>query len=200
LPFEDEFDLDFDLTFDFALTWPLPSVLRTCEGHVPPAATRMSPCRRCARSAFRETRILRYGFFFECVRWQIVTFFGVVVVVLTVVVVERVVVVGVVVVLVVVGAVVVEVDADVVVDADVLLDEVVLDEVELVVDDDVVLDVEVVCRTAAGLLPATTAAVKPPVASRAHTTSAVPNLRMRVNPPFPRSYNCPAAGAGRPFE
>jgi flavin-binding protein dodecin len=176
--FESDFDFAFD--FDFALiflTCPLPSVLRTWLGHAAPDATRMSPCRRCARKAFLDTRIFRYGCFFEPVRWQIVTFFGVGG--------------GVVTVVVVVGVVVVVVDVEVLVDVDVDVDvevDVVVEPVVVVVDP-VVVVVDVDCRSAAGLLPATTAAVKPPIARSAHATSADPNLRMRVNPPFPRSTN-----------
>ena len=109
-----------------------------------------------------ETRILWYGFFFEPVRWQIVTFFD-----------------GTVTVVVVVGVVVVVVDVDVLV---------VLDVEPVVVDVLVVLDVDpvvvVVCRIDAGLLPATTtAAVNPASASRTHATTADLNFRMG-KPPF----------------
>jgi hypothetical protein len=47
-------------------------VLTDVVGHGPI----VSPWRRCAGSALRETVIVTDGFFFECVRWQIVTFFG----------------------------------------------------------------------------------------------------------------------------
>jgi hypothetical protein len=115
-------------------------------------------------SALIETRIFRYGFFFELVRWQIVTFFD-----------------GTVVVVVVVGVVVVvvDVDVDVVVEVDELVDVLVVldvDPVVLVVD----------CRIDAGLLPATTtAAVNPANASMTHATTADLSFRMG-KPPFPR--------------
>ena len=82
---------------------------------------------------------------------------------------------GTVVVVVVVGMVVV-----VVVDVDVLVVVGVVVEVLVVVDPVVVVDV--VCRIDAGLLPATTAAAKPPRASVRHAASAVPNLRMGKTP------------------
>jgi len=111
-----------------------------------------------------ETRILWYGFFFEPVRWQIVTFFD-----------------GTVTVVVVVGVVVVvvdvDVDVDVVVEVDELVDVLVVLDVEFVVED-------VDCRIDAGLLPATTtAAVNPANASMMHATTADLSFRMG-KPPF----------------
>ena len=110
-----------------------------------------------------ETRIFRYGFFFEPVRWQIVTFFD-----------------GTVTVVVVVGVVVVVVDVDVVVEVDEVVDVlVVLD----VVDDVVLVDVD--CRIDAGLFPATTtAAVNPANASMTHATTADLSFRMGKPPLF----------------
>ena len=83
---------------------------------------------------------------------------------------------GTVVVVVVVGVVVVVVDVEVLVDVDVDV------EVEVLVVVDPVVVVDVVCRIGAGLLPATTAAAKPPRASVRHAASAVPNLRMGKTP------------------
>jgi hypothetical protein len=81
---------------------------------------------------------------------------------------------GTVIVVVVVGMVVVVVDVDVLVVVGVVVE--VLDEVVVDVVD------EVLCRIDAGLLPATTAAAKPPSASVRHAASAVPNLRMGKTP------------------
>ena len=77
---------------------------------------------------------------------------------------------GTVTVVVVVGVVVVVVDVEVDVDVDV--------EVLVVVEPVVVVVDVVVWSSAAGLCPATTAAVNPPRASNTQATTAVPILRM----------------------
>ncbi|MDX6543349.1 MAG: hypothetical protein QOK32_952, partial [Gaiellaceae bacterium] len=87
---------------------------------------------------------------------------------------------------VVVWTVVVVVVPVVVVPVVVVVDPVVVVPVVVVVDPVVVVPVvvvvDVLCRIAAGLLPATTAAAKPPRASVRHTAAAVPSLRIWGNP------------------
>ena len=55
--------------FDFWFLWQMVKLW-------PAQGPMVSPWRRCARRAFRETLIVTAGFFCDPVRWQIVTFSG----------------------------------------------------------------------------------------------------------------------------
>ncbi len=52
--------------------WFLWQIVKLLVAHGP----MVSPWRKCAGTAFRETVMVTNGFFAEPVRWQMVTFFG----------------------------------------------------------------------------------------------------------------------------
>ena len=169
-----EADFDFPFAFPFELGFDFEPA---GQGPI------VSPWRKCAGTAFWLTVIVTNGFVFEPVRWQIVTFFAVVVVVVVVgvvvlVLVEVVVVVGTVVV------VVEEVDVVVGVVVEVVLD-VELVEVEVDVDVDVlevvdvldVVEVVVCCWDATTVGPRTPRAAATPSPLRSASAASVATKR-----------------------